>query len=85
MRRVLNGSKVVEKTRQARVRNSASTSIIPHMLGMMLRFFDTIMKELHTVCDNPVFLEDSTALIGGNSHSYSNMLSVIFSNAHIPE
>lgn len=55
------------------------------MLGMMLRFFDTIMKELHTVCDNPVFLEDSTALIGGNSHSYSNMLSVIFSNAHIPE
>lgn len=70
MRKALSDSKIMEHARKVKVQDCVSSRIIPHMHStvkrMLQQSFDVVMEELRAVNDNPVFLEDGTALMGGN-------------------
>lgn len=70
MRRVLAGSENMEKARAGKVQDGTSIRIIPHMMGafqsQLAQFYGIMVREMNAVCDNPVFLEDGTALMGAN-------------------
>ena len=70
LREILKDSCIMEESRSLRVQDSQNTRIIPHVHGtakrMLAQTYEVLMEELYAVFDNPVFLPDGTALMGGN-------------------
>lgn len=67
---VLSGSEITDESRTLRVQDSMNTRIIPHVHGtakrMAAQTYDALMEGLNAMFDAPVFLPDSTALMGSN-------------------
>lgn len=70
LREILQGSQIMEQSRNAHVQDSQNTRIIPHVHGtakrMAVQTSEALLEELYAVFDNPVFLPDGTALMGAN-------------------
>lgn len=80
MRKVLAGSEIMERSRDGSVQDCTAVRIIPHVMAvfkMQLRHtYEVIMREFEAIIDNPVFLPDGTALMGGNwESSYESVYS----------
>jgi len=70
LRKLLEGSEIMENARNGKVQDSTNTRILPHVHGsvrrMLTQAMEAIMEEFHCVADNPVFFEDGSALMGAN-------------------
>lgn len=68
LRRVLAGSENLSKARAGKVQDGTSIRIIPYMMGafksLLAQAYEIMMREMHSVSDNPIFLKDGTALMG---------------------
>lgn len=70
MRANLQGSSIMERTRDAKVQDATSIRLIPHLFGavgrQIIQTYQIMTEELASVTDNPVFFPDGVALMGSN-------------------